>query len=137
MFIRIPMRTQIPRVCLKYSGQPTSFSMNYRLVSNLSFLSKIIERAVVSQSRKYLLVNSLNETQQSTFKCDDSTETALLRVKNDIMMSINQSTAVVLVLLYMSAAFDTIYHHIRFSQLENKNNCLVCRKTCFTGLRPI
>ena len=52
---------------------------NYRPVFNYSFLSKIMERAVAYQLSKYLLVNNLNEIQQSAFICGHSAETALLK----------------------------------------------------------
>ena len=81
-----------------------------------------------------MLVNNLNEAQQSAFKCGHSTETALLRMKNDIAMSIDQSQAVVLVLLDLSAAFDTIDHDVLFPDWKNY---LVCQEVCLTGLCPI
>ena len=97
-------------------------------------LSKIIERAVASQLSKYLLVNNLNETQQSAFKYGHSTETALVRVNDDIMMSTDQSKAVVLVLFDLSAAFDTFDHDVLFSQLEK---LFGLSEVCLTGLCPI
>ena len=75
---------------------------NYR-PSSLPFLSEIIKRAVASQLNKYLLVNNLSEAQQSAFTCSHSTETALLRSK-----------AAVLILLNLSAAFDTTDHDVLF-----------------------
>ena len=77
---------------------------NYRAVSNLSFPSKITERPVPSHLSKCFLVNKLNETQRSTFKCAHSTETALFRVKNDIMVSFDHSQAAV-VLFFVVCLF--------------------------------
>ena len=71
---------------IKKSTLDCNILSNYRPVSNWSFLSKIIERIVASQLSKYFLVNNLNEIQPSAFKCGQSTETALLRVKNDILI---------------------------------------------------
>ena len=56
---------------------------------------------------KYLINNNLNVSFQSAHKSGLSTGTALVRVKNDIMMSIDQGKPVILVLLDLSAAFDT------------------------------
>ena len=53
--------------------------------------------------------------QKSASKCGNTTEAALPRVRNDIMMSLDQSKAVVLVLLDLSAVFDTIDHDVLFS----------------------
>ena len=91
---------------------------NYRPVSNLSFISKLIEKAVSSQLKTYLDTNNLNEPFQSAYRKGHSTETALLRVKNDIMMAVDQKKAVILVLLDLSAAFDTIDHEVLFARLK-------------------
>jgi hypothetical protein len=67
---------------------------NYRPASNLTFLSKVIEKAF--HLNKYLINNNLKESLQSAYKSGHSTETALVRVKNDIMMSIDQGKPVIL-----------------------------------------
>ena len=85
---------------------------NYRPVSNLTFLSKVIEKAVAFYLNKYLINNNLNESLQSAYKSGHSTETALVRVKNDIK-------PVILVLLDLSAAFDTVDHNVLFSRLKD------------------
>ena len=48
----------------------------------------------------------------------DSTETDLVRMKNDIIMSIDQGKPVILVPLNLSAAFDTVDHNVRLSRLK-------------------
>ena len=85
---------------------------NYRPVSNLSFLSKIIE--ITTYLNNYLSINNLNEPFPLAYKSCHSTETVLIRVKNDIMMAVDGKKAVVLVLLDSSAAFDTIDHAVLF-----------------------
>ena len=90
---------------------------NYRHVLNLFFLSEITETAITSELSKYLLVNVPNKTRQSAFKRGHSTETAPLRVMTDNVMSINQSRAVVLIVLDLSVLFDTADHNVLFSQL--------------------
>ena len=64
---------------------------NYRPVSNLSYLSKLIERAVASQLIDHLKANGLMDVYQSAYKMYNSTETALLKVRNDILMEIHNS----------------------------------------------
>ena len=83
---------------------------NYRPVSNLSFLSKLIERVVCTQLISHLKSNGLYEVFQSAYREFHSTETALLRVQNDLLLSVDESGGVILVLLDLSAAFDTIDH---------------------------
>jgi len=87
---------------------------NYRPVSNLTFLFKVIEKAIAFHLNKYLINNNLNESLQSANKGGNNTETALVRVKNDIMMLIDQGKPVIL-----SAAFDTVDHNVLFSRLKD------------------
>ena len=82
-------------------------------------LSKVIEKAHAFHQHKYLISNNLNQSLQSAYKSGRSTETVLVRVKNDIMMSIDQGMPVILVLLELSAAFDTVDHSVLFSRLKD------------------
>ena len=81
---------------------------NFRPISNLTFLSKVIEKVVALQLVDCIDNNGLCEVFQSAYRAHHSTETALLRVYNDIAMSIDNQKSVVLVLLDLSAAFDTV-----------------------------
>ena len=83
---------------------------NYRPVSNLSFLSKLIERIVCVQLVNHLDKNYLYEVFQSAYRQLHSTETALHRVQNDIFQAVDRRGGAILVLLDLSAAFDTIDH---------------------------
>jgi len=65
-----------------------------------------------------MLVHGLDEKMQSAYQSGHSTETGLLRLKNDMLMTIKGMKAVILVLLDLSAAFDTIDHEIMYSRLE-------------------
>ena len=113
------MKTARVKPLIKKHNLDCNELKNYRPVSNLSFLSKLIERAVSLRLNSYLCEHNLNESFQSAYKCHHSTETALVRVKNDIMMAVDGKKAVVLVLLDLSAAFDTVDHNMLFSRLEN------------------
>ena len=63
--------------------------------------------------------NTIMEKFQSVYKVHHSTETALLRVYNDVMFNIDRGNGTLLVLLDLSAAFDTIDHQILFHILEH------------------
>ena len=93
---------------------------NYRPVSNLSFLSKVIERVVASRLTKYMSENKLSEPMQSAFRTGCSTETALLKVQNDILKAMDDNKVVILVLLDLSAAFDTVDHNILIQRLKGR-----------------
>ena len=85
---------------------------NYRPVSNIRYLCKVIETVVCSQITQYLDDHKLLEPLQSAYRVGHSTETALLRVHNDILRAIDNRRAVFLVMLDLSAAFDTLDHNV-------------------------
>ena len=91
---------------------------NYRPVSGLPFVSKIIEKHVDGRMTKHDRIHNLSEKFQSAYTECCSTETALLRVHNDLLISLDTKGAALLVLLDLSAAFDTIDHGILLERLE-------------------
>ena len=86
---------------------------NYRPVSNLSFISKLIEKVVAKQLNNYI------DSNISTYQRLHSTESALLKFQNDIAALMDSGKTVALTLLYLSAAFDTIDHDILFNSLRD------------------
>ena len=92
---------------------------NYRPVSNLQYISKLIERVVALQLNEHLMKNDILEPMQSAYKTGHSTETALLKVQNDILMAIDKQKLTALLLLDLSAAFDTVSHTILLNRLQN------------------
>ena len=104
---------------LKKIGLEGTF-MNFRPVSNLPFISKLAERAVFKQTHIHMVDNDLYPSAQSLFRRNNSTETALLKVKNDLLMNMNEQHVSLLVLLDMSAAFDTVDHRILLEHLSSK-----------------
>ena len=91
---------------------------NYRLVSNLPFLSKILEKVVLQQLSDHLEAMELREPFQSTYSADHSTETALLKVTNDLLTACNRGSVSIPTLLDRSVAFDTIDHSILLKGLK-------------------
>ena len=102
---------------LKKSDLDQNVLNNYRPVSNLSFLSKILEKVVFKQLMEHLIKNNLREKFQSAYRMFHSTETALLRVFNDLLNALDSGNLCILTLLDLSAAFDTIDHDILLSRL--------------------
>lgn len=88
-------------------------------ISNLPFISKIKEKVVLAQLQSFLTDNSINEVFQSGFKALYSTELALLRVLSDIFLTTDSGKPMALVLLDLSAAFDSVEHNVLLSCLES------------------
>ena len=91
---------------------------NYRPVSLLPFIAKTLERAVFNQLSMFLVQNNLLDSNQSGFKSGHSTETALLSVTEALRLARAASKSSVLILLDLSAAFDTVNHQILLSTLR-------------------
>jgi len=105
---------------IKKSSLDRNSLKSYRPVANLPFLSKVIEKAASRQVMDHVDSNNLGEPLQSSYKRNHSTETALLKVKNDLLLSLDNNKAVLMVLLDMSAAFDTVDHDILLHRLVTK-----------------
>ena len=91
---------------------------NYRPVSNLNFISKILERVVAVQLQTHLDEVGLMTAFQSAYRKHHSTESALLNIKNDILLNMAKGSVTALTLLDLSAAFDTIDHTILLDRLN-------------------
>lgn len=105
---------------LKKANLDVEAFKNFRPVSNLAYLSKTVERLIAKRLKKHMDANMLHEPLQSAYKEFHSCETALLRVQNDILMAVDGKKCVLLILLDLSAAFDTVDYHKLFSLLANR-----------------
>ena len=103
---------------LKKPDLELSFN-NLRPVNNLHYISKLVEGAATQQIQQHLCQNSLFPPMQSAYRQFHSTETALLRIKNDLLMAMDRQKVTLLILLDLSAAFDTIVHDILVDKLRN------------------
>ena len=108
---------------------------NYRPVSNLSFLSEILE-VVASRLNSHINSSHTSNDYQSAYREFHSTETALLKIHNDILSSMDDGRVTALTLLDLSAAFDTIDHTILLKRLGNwfgvSGKALDCFKSYLT-----
>ena len=92
---------------------------NYQPVSNLTFISKVIEHCAAYLMTKHIEENHLLESNQSAYHANHSTETVILKVKADILHAMDKQEVSCLVLLDLSAAFDSTDHLILLKHLEN------------------
>ena len=86
--------------------------------NSTSFIAKILEKLVLSQVSSYLNSHNLYNTCQSAYRPGHSTETALLKVVNDLFLPLNKGDISVLALLDFSSAFDAIDHTILVHRLH-------------------
>jgi len=83
---------------------------SYRPVSNLSFISKLVEKVVATRFTEHAECNNLFPPRQSAYRRHHSTETAVISIMNDIIRATDNGQITALVLLDLSAAFDTVDH---------------------------
>ena len=132
LYAIVPILQHIVNLCLTMGDFPISFKSSiviplikkpgldremlkkFRPVSNLSFLSKVIEKVISIR----ILDNNIVDSFQSAYRAGHSCETALLRVYNDIVTTVGKGNGSFLVLLDLSTAFDTIDHNNVFYILE-------------------
>jgi hypothetical protein len=110
----------IVRPLLKKPTLDSSDLNSYRPISNLSFISKTLERLVSSRFVEHTEKHDLLSATQSAYRAHYSTETALVRLHNDIVTAIDHGDVGALVLLDMSAAFDTVDHSILMDVLRER-----------------
>jgi len=113
------LKNALVKPLLKKLSLDSQIYKNFRPVSNLSFLSKIIEKIVANRLFKHMSDNGMHDKMQSAYKAFHSTETALLRVQNDILKALDDKSGVFMALIDLSAAFDTVDHDILLSFLKN------------------
>ena len=110
-------KSAVIRPRIKKQGLDASDPGNYRPISNLSFISKFIERVIHRQLSTYAESNSLLPSTQSGFRRSHSTETAVLKVYNDVVLALDSGLQTALLLLDSSAAFDWVDHDSRTKNL--------------------
>jgi len=112
------LKKALVRPLLKKPSLDPNILKNFRPVSNIPFLSKLLEKIVLTQLLTHLEFNNLFPAFQSAYRSKHSTETALLRVFNDLLCASDVNHVSVLTLLDLSAAFDTIDHNLLLNRLR-------------------
>ena len=112
------LKKAIVRPLLKKHNLDQNNLSNYRPVSNIPFMSKLLEKVVLLQLNDHLLSNGLYDAFQSAYRVNRSTETALLRILHDLLLATDSKQVSLLTLLDLSAAFDTIDHSILLTRLK-------------------
>ena len=110
----------VVRPLLKKTGLDASQPKNYRPVSNLPFLSKLLERVVQNRLQAFLDSNDLMPRTQSAYRQFHSTESAVTKVYGDMLLAADTGQVTALCLLDLTAAFDTVDHELLMLSLERQ-----------------
>ena len=92
---------------------------NYRPVSNLCLLSKLIKCCMLKQLISHCNTNNLMPDFQSAYRENYSMETSLIKMCNDILWSMEKQEITMVIILNLSAAFDMVDHNILLNILHN------------------
>ena len=112
-------KSALVKPLLKKMSLDPSDLKNYRPVSNLYFLSKVLERTVLWQLNERLKHSNLLSPLHSAYRPNHSTETVLLRIVIDLLTAVDNSKIRILTLLDLSAAFDGLDQQILFTRLQH------------------
>ena len=118
---------------LKKPDMDPAEAKSYRPISNLSVLSKLLERLVAHQLPDYLNSSRLMPDLQSAYRANHSTETAILKVLGDILRAVDNGDLALMTLLDLSAAFDTVDHDTLLRRLHMSFGLGGCVHSWFTS----
>ena len=93
---------------------------SYHPVSNLPFLSKVVEKSVLLRFNRHCNENNLMPSYQSAYRANFSCETALVKLTDDLLWAMEYQEVTPLVAIDLSAAFDTVHHNMLLSVLSKK-----------------
>ena len=112
------LKRAVVKPTIKKTNADAECLKNYRPVSNLPVISKLIEKIVLDQLNQHLKINELHCPVQSGYRPNHSCETLLVRMTDDIFKEMHNDNIVIVVLLDLSAAFDTIDHNVLLKKLS-------------------
>ena len=103
----------------KYINKAFIFILSsYRPIAQLPVVAKVMKRHVANQLQRYMEENDTHVLHQSVYRVNHSTETALLKIYNHISRAKSSRRKIILVLLHLSVAFDTLNHDILISYIR-------------------
>ena len=123
VFLWIHGKTAIICPLLKSLSLEIQKSASYCPVSNLPFLSKVLEKCAMDRFNKHRGLHSALPEYQSAYRQDHSCETSILKLVNDILWAMENQECMEVMACNLSAAFDTIHHGILL-EVMSENFCV-------------
>ena len=117
------MKHAIITPLLNKPGRDVENMSSYRIISKLSFVSKVLEKHIAIQIQQHMETHDLFDTFQSAYRPHHSCETAIVRIQDDILKSLDSHKYVILVLFDLSSAFDSVDHDILMNKLYKIGVC--------------
>jgi Reverse transcriptase (RNA-dependent DNA polymerase) len=111
-------KTALITPLIKKPNLDSSNLSNYRPISNLNNISKILEKLFLTHFQSHILASPNFNPHQSAYRCNHSTETALLCTLDHVFHSADSKKSTIIVSLDLSAAFGTIDHSILLNRLQ-------------------
>ena len=113
-------KNSLVKPILKNKSNDKNTMSSYRPISNMCFLSKVVEKCVLQQLQRHLECNDLFGDFQSAYRKFHSCETAITKVSNDICMNLDNNDSTFLIFLDLSSAFDLVEHSVLLKRLNDQ-----------------
>ena len=111
---------------IKKEGLDVDDLTNFRPISNVSFVSKMLKRLVCQRMNTHL--QNIGTFRQSAYRRYYSTETALTKVMSDIIMTTDAGDVTLLALLDLIGAFETVDHAILIGAFETVDHAILLQR---------
>ena len=114
------VKEAIVRPLLQKAGLDYNDFLCFRPISNIPFVSKVIEKIVQRRTNTHLDLNNLNCDSQYGYKRNHGTETLLVHFVDQLLVAVDKKLGVVMLLIDLSAAFDTVCHSVLLRILSDE-----------------
>lgn len=115
----VPSEWKFAIVCPAFKQGDNEDPSNYRPISLLPILSKVLEKIVANQLHEYMSTNELFSNSQHGFRKLLSTQTALTQIMENLYRNVDNNEISLLALCDLSKAFDSVSHSILLTKMKS------------------